>query len=219
MLAPIRDYLSPKDPVSASLLCSTKQRHFNRLSVDAYPGFEEARWITSEDVNVEHLLDVFTTIDATSGSVWGGCARFMQHLFWHKPRLVMLGQKIEGLAADHPSKLECLFHLSRLFHVVRNHAESRRLLAHAVRISRKQGDDHQPARTLRQLSVAYYRMRLLQGGMQLAKESSETYKRLGDTVEQAQCLIDLACLLHEDNQPDDAVSHAIDLLPETGEQF
>ena len=68
----------------------------------------------------------------------------------------------------------------------------------------------------------YYRMRLLQGGMQLAKESSEIYKRLGDTVEQAQCLIDLACLLHEDNQPDDAeeaVSHAIDLLSETGEQF
>ena len=147
MLAPIRDYLSPKDPGSASLLCSTKQRHFNRLSVDVYPGkpgFEEARWITSEDVNVEYLLDVFTTIDATSGSVWGGCARFMQHLFWHKPRLVMLGQKIEGLAADHPSKLECLFHLSRLFHVVGNHAESRRLLAHAVRISRKQGTTTSP---------------------------------------------------------------------------
>ena len=213
MLAPICDYLSPKE-------C-----YFGQLSVDVYPGkpgFESARWITSEDVNVEHLLDVFITIGMTSGGVWGACARFMQHLFWHKPRLVMLRQKIEGLADDYLSKLECLFHLSRLSHVVGNYAESKRLLTHAIRISREQGDDHQLARTLRQLSVVHYRMRLLQEGMQLAKESSEIYKRLGDTVDQAQCLIDLGWLLHEDSQPNDAeeaVSHTIDLLPETGEQF
>jgi hypothetical protein len=73
MLAPIRDHLSPKDPMSAPLLCSTKERYFSRLSADVYPGkpgFEEARWITSEDANVEHLLDVFTAIDVTSGGVW-----------------------------------------------------------------------------------------------------------------------------------------------------
>jgi len=93
MLAPIRNYLSPKDPTSAPLLCSTKERYFSRLSAHVEPdkpGFEETRWITSEDVNVEHLLDVFTTIDVTSGSVWGACADFMNHLVWHKPRLVML---------------------------------------------------------------------------------------------------------------------------------
>jgi hypothetical protein len=68
MLAPIRGYLSPKDPASSPLLCSTKEHYFSRLSVDVYPGkpgFDEARWITSEDVNIEHLLDVFTTTDAT----------------------------------------------------------------------------------------------------------------------------------------------------------
>ena len=112
MLAPIRDYLSPKDPTSAPLLRSTKERYFSRLSVDVEPGrpgFEEARWITSEDVNAEHLLDVFTTIDATSGDVWGACADFAKHLSWHKPRLVILGPKIETLPDDHPSKPECLF--------------------------------------------------------------------------------------------------------------
>jgi hypothetical protein len=118
MLAPIRDHLSPKDPGSSPLLCSTKERYFSRLSVDVHPskpGFEEARWITSEDVNVEHLLDVFTTTDGTSGGVWDACVNFMDHLYWHKPRLVILGRKIEALTDDHPSKLECLFRLSQLF--------------------------------------------------------------------------------------------------------
>ena len=94
MLAPIRDYLSPKDPIFAPLLCLTKERYFNRLSVvvgPGRPGFEEANWITSEDMNVEHLLDVFTTIDAISGEVWSRCTGFMDHLYWHKPRLIILG--------------------------------------------------------------------------------------------------------------------------------
>jgi len=71
MLAPLRDYLSPTDPGSSSLLCTTKERYFTRLSTFVDPNkpnfVAETQWITSEDVNVEHLLDVFTTIDTTSG--------------------------------------------------------------------------------------------------------------------------------------------------------
>jgi hypothetical protein len=107
MLAPLRDYLCPKDPRSSPLLCTAKECYFARLSADIHPGrpgFEESRWITSEDVNVEHLLDVFTSIDADSEDAWDTCSRFMNHLFWHKPRLVMLGPKIEALPDDHPSK-------------------------------------------------------------------------------------------------------------------
>jgi len=94
MLAPLRDHLCPKNPISVPLLCSTKDRYFSRLSVDIdpdKPGFGESRWIMSEDVNVEHLLDVFTTIDATSGDVWGACVDFMKHLLLNKPRLSVLG--------------------------------------------------------------------------------------------------------------------------------
>ena len=87
MLAPLRNHLFPSDPKSSSLLCTTKERYFTRMSVKIdpnKPNFGEAQWITSEDVNVEHLLEVFTTIDPNSGSVWGACVNFMQHLFWHK---------------------------------------------------------------------------------------------------------------------------------------
>ena len=68
MLAPLRDHLCPKDPTSSTLLGMTKERYFSRLSAHVHPdkpGFEESRWITSEDVNIEHLLDVFTSIGAS----------------------------------------------------------------------------------------------------------------------------------------------------------
>jgi len=118
MLAPLRDHLRPKDPTSSPLLGTTKECYLDRLSADVYPGgpgFEESRWITSEDVNVEHLLDVFTSINAGSRDVWSACSRFTNRLYWHKPRLVVLGPKIEALPDEHPFKAPCLWNLSWLF--------------------------------------------------------------------------------------------------------
>ena len=83
MLAPLRDYLRPEDPTSSPLLHVTKECYLERLSVHVNlnsPGYEEARWITSEDVNVEHLLDVFISTDANSDSIWYACSNFMRHL-------------------------------------------------------------------------------------------------------------------------------------------
>jgi len=225
MLAPIRDYLSPKDPMSVQLLCSTKECYFIRLSADVKPdrpGFEEARWIKSEDVNVEHLLDVFTTIDPTSDSVWDACAGFMNHIYWHKPRLVVLGRKVEALPDDHPHKPECLYHLSNLFQTVGSNAERKRLLTHTLNLSREREDNRGLARALTHLSRVSSITGSYKEGVLQAKEASEIFQRLGDAVEQARCLIDLAWLLHDDEQPDaadKAASHAINLLPKKGEQF
>ena len=100
MLAPLRNYLRPKDPPSSTLLITTKEHYFTKLSGGVPPGklgFEEARWITTEDVNVEHLLDIFTTLDKNSESIRDVCFKFMAQLHWHEPRLVPLGPKIEAL--------------------------------------------------------------------------------------------------------------------------
>ena len=174
MLAPLREYLCPKDPASSPLLNATKDCYFHRLSLftePGCPGFEDARWIMSEDVNVEHLLDVFTSIDTSSVGVWKACAEFMQHLLWHKRRLVALGPKIEGLPDDHASKPECLFRLSRLSYAVGNYVETKRLLICALKLWRKQGDDLHVATALRFISTANNGLGLHEEGIQQLKEA------------------------------------------------
>ena len=116
MLAPLRDYLSPRDPKLSPLLCAVKELYFARMSVDLDPGksdLKETRWIISEDTNVEHLLDVFATIDANSDDVWDACSKFMGYLTWHKPRTTLLAPKIEGLPDSHCHKPGCLVRLDR----------------------------------------------------------------------------------------------------------
>ena len=225
MLAPLRDHLRPKDPASSPLLNTTKECYFSRMSTyinPGSPGFDESRWIRSEDVNVEHLLDILTLIDAGSEAVWDVCLKFMSHLYWNKPRLTMLGPKIEALPDDHPFKPECLYDLSRLFHSAGNYAECKRLLTHSLKLSRERGDELWVAHKLRNLCEANREMGLYKEGIQQAKEASEIFERLGNTTKKADCLIGLASLLHSDKQFDaaeEAASRAIDLLPDEGEQF
>jgi len=224
MLAPFRDYFSPKDPKSSPLLCTTKEQYFTRMSININPNksnFRESQWITSEDVNVEHLLDVFTTIDADSESVWRACACFIQHLVWHKKRLVALGPKIEGLPDSHSSKPECLFELSRLSCSVGNHAEYKRLLTQALALERERRNLRQVTRILRHLSDANRLMGLPEEGIRWAREALGILERTGDVAGQARCSIKLALLLCDDQQLDaaeEAASRAIDLIPEGGSQ-
>ena len=227
MLAPIREYLCLQDPKSSPLLCKVKDCYFARLSVDLYPSgptFEEAKWIRSEDVNVEHLLNVFTSISigTTNYDIWNACAHFMRHLYWHRRRLTILGPKIHNLPDDHPSKPECLFELSSLFHSVGNYAEQKRLLHHVLRLEMKWGNDGRVAATLGWLSDTNRLLLLHEEGIRQAKEALQIYDGLGDTAGRARCLIHLAYLLHSDEQIDaaeEAVSHAIQLLPEKGQEF
>ena len=221
MLAPLRDYLRPKDPALSPLLCATKERYFSRLSVDVdpgHPGFEEARWIVSEDTNVEHLLDVFTSIYASSGGAWDACGPFMKHLYWHKPRLTVLGPRIEGLPDNHRSKPQCLFQLSQLFDLVGNHAEEKRLLVHAVKLWRDRGDDFWVAETLRFLSNTNQLLGLYKEGILRAKEALKIYEQLNRISGQAQSWQQLAKLLYKSEQLDaaeEAALQAIGLLSDS----
>ena len=217
MLAPLRDYLSPKDPASSPLLYATKDHYFSRLSTNVHPnepGFEESRWIVSEDVNVEHLLDIFTTTDVNSNNAWGVCDYFMGHLYWHKPRLVVLGPKFEGLPDDHRSKPACLFELSRLFGSVGNEAEWKRLLVHALKLWRGQDNDRWVALGLQSLADANRLLCCYVEGIQQAKEALEIYKQLDGRTGQAQALKILAWLFVGDKQleaAEAAASQAINL--------
>jgi tetratricopeptide (TPR) repeat protein len=225
MLAPIRDYLGPQDPQSSSLLCTTRDRYIGRLSIDVdpdEPGFREARWIVSEDVNVEHLLDVFTSVDRSTGEVWDACYRFMEHLRWHKPRQTLLGSKIEALPNDHPSKLKCLFWLSRLSGRAGNYTEETRLLSHTLALERRWGEDSRVARALQRLSLVNRVQHRLKEGIPQAKEAVEIFERIGDTKRQAQSLFELSCLFSDDGQPDaaeDAASRGIELISEKDQGY
>ena len=220
MLMPLRDYLRPKDPLSSPLLSATKESYFTRLSAEVHPevpGYEETRWIISEDANVEHLLDVLTSIHANSDDIWGTCTDFLSHLYWNKRRQTVLGQKMEALPNDHRYKTQCLFWLARSFESVGNHAERKRLLNDLLTLWREEGDDSQVALTLAQLSDANRMLRLYKEGIAQAEEALQIYERLNNASSQADCLIELAWLLCEDDQLDaaeEAGFRAIKLLPE-----
>ena len=151
MLAPIRDYFSPRDPRSSPLLCTTRDLYFSRLSVDVHPdkpGFRETQWILSEDMNVEHLLDVFTSIDPDRDDIWDPFYHFIEHLYWHKPRQTVLGPKIRAILRYYHIGLGCLSGLSLLFGRVRDHPKRKQLLAHTLGFEKREGDDQQVIQTL-----------------------------------------------------------------------
>ena len=223
MLAPIRDHLSPQDPRLSPLLCATRDRYFSRLSVGIdpdKPGFKEAQWIVSEDLNVEHLLDVFISLDQDTGDNWDACYNFMEHLYWHKPRQTVLGAKIEALPDYHHSKPKYLLRLSTLFRTVGNRPEQKRLLTHTLELERGRGHDFQVARILRHLSGANRHLDLQEEGIPQAEEAFDIFERIGDTEEQTRCLISLAWLFLDTKQLDAAeraASRAMNLVPERGE--
>ena len=225
MLAPLRDHLCPKDPASSLLLGATKEHYFFRLSAyikPGNPGFLESRWIISEDVNIEHLLDVFISIDADSKHVWDVCEAFMILLYLHKPRLFTLGPKIKALPDDHPSKPRCLSALSSLFHSVGNLAECKRLLTHALKLWREQGNDREVARTLACVSNANRDTGHRKEGIEQIKEAFKIFERLGDAADLAGCLVNIATFLCMDKQLDaaeEAASRAINILLGGGDRF
>ena len=225
MLAPIRDYLRPQDPQSSPLLCATRDHYFSRLSVTVnpnWPGFQEARWITSEDVNVEHLLGVFASLDQNVGDAWEACYHFIEHLVWHKPRQTVLRRIIEGLPVNHSHKPKCLYMLSLLFQQIGNHGEQKKILVHTLELQRQRGDDSEVAQTIEVLSGVNRMLGLRKEGIERAREALEIFERIGDTVGQGDCLSQLTWLLLEDKQLDAAentASRAIDLLSGEGKEY
>ena len=209
MLAPLRDHFCPKDqdPMSASLLCLTKEQYFNRLSISLEtmtPTNDKTQWITSEDANVEHLLDVFTLVDTNSEGVWDACRNFIQHLCLHKPRPLVFGPRIERLPDDYPSKTQCMLDLSELSSRVKNSTEAHRLLTHTLKLYRERGDNDQVAKALRKLSQASFELGLIEEGIQQAGEAMTISRQIGDIVGVIGCHIRLSSLFRRAERNDEA---------------
>ena len=226
MLAPLRDYLSPRNPRLSPLLCKTEECYFTRLRASIVdpdvPNFEDSKWIKSEDVNVEHLLNVLTSIDKDSVDTWDVCVSFLRHLYWHKRRLVVLGPKIKELPDNHCSKPQGLVQLSLLFSSVGNHVESKQLLSDALELWRKKEDGPKTGESLRFLSTANKLLGLPKAGIPQAEEAIGIYKNLDWKKWQGDCLRILASLFHDDNQLDaaeKAASEAVGLLSDKKDHF
>ncbi|KAF9780491.1 hypothetical protein BJ322DRAFT_295993 [Thelephora terrestris] len=218
MLAPIRDYIYPQDPKASPFLCATKDHYFTQLSANPEPSeslFGETQWIIREDVNVEHLLDVFTSTDTNAVDAWNACSGFLHHLYWHKPRQTTLGTKIEGLPDGHPSKTRCLHRLAHVSEAIGKIAEGKQLLTQTLTLEKEQGNDFGIAEMLQCLSSANEDLGIYEEGIQQAKEALEMFQRLGNVKEQLNCLTSLAVLFLADNQLDaaeDTILHSFDLL-------
>ena len=225
MLVPLWDYFYPKDPASSPLLNTVKERYFARLSTDIdpdRPDYDGSRWITSEDANVEHLLEVFTSLDPGSGVIWDACAGFLYHLDWHKPRLTTLGPNIEALTDNNPSKVQCLRALAFLFCSLGNHEESKRLHTDTLKLWRGRGDSHQVAETTLCLSDINRHLCLRDEAIQQVREAMEMFGRLGDTVRQAELLIRLGGTWYNGERLGTAerdTLRGIGLLRENGQRF
>jgi len=126
------------------------------------------------------------------------------------------------LPDDHPSKPKCLWEISLLLGSVGNCMEQKRLLTHALKLSRERGGDEDVAEMLSQLSISNRMVGLYEEGIQRGREALEIYELLNDTAGLVECLINLAWLLCEDGQLDAAEEmafRAINLLTEKEDQF
>ena len=225
MLVPLRDYLCPKDPLSSRLFCATKESYFARLPAKSdifSPGTKETRWIISEDVNVEHLLNVLASIDmASSIGVWRACADFLCLLRWHKPRQTVLGPKIKHLPDDHYFKFDCSLHLVILLEDIGNHADRKQLLEHVLKLEREGGNDYRIAFILMVLADVSVKLGLVQKGLDQAREAMEIFERIGDIHNHGYSLLTLAVALlgnHQVDAAEEAASRVLQLLPEKGEE-
>ena len=166
-------------------------------------------------MNIEHLLDAFTSANEVSDGVWDVCGHFLRHILVYKPRPVVLALKCEELPDDHPSKPECLFWFGKLVISLGKFAEGRRIATRALGLWRERKNDYGVARTLEFLCEASCLVGFHKEGIQYAKEAREIYARLGDVMGLFRSICSLAMTLCSDGDlaaAEEEASALIDII-------
>ena len=199
MLAPIRLHMSADEDYGA-LLSDLQAYYYTELDTSSQlspgdEGFEQTKWICSEDDNIERLINHFlissssdrdAIIDASTA-----CEDFLRLLYAQKPRRTILGPQIEKIPEDDSelavAKAWCLRRLGELERYLGNLAESRELLSYAQELFLHEGMRDTAASCL--LQVARIGRDL--GGYVEAerqfREASAIFSELRDSDGEAHC--------------------------------
>jgi len=140
MLAPIRLHMSA-DQDYGVLLSDLQVYYYTELDACSQlspgdNGFEQTKWIGSEDDNVERLINHFLISSSSNYEVImdasTACENFLHLLYAQKPRRTILGPLVEKLSEDDRelavAKAWCLRRLGELERYLGDLAEARNLL-------------------------------------------------------------------------------------------
>jgi tetratricopeptide (TPR) repeat protein len=164
MLAPIRLHMSA-DEDYGGLLGDLRAYYYTELDGSSQlspgdEGFDQTKWIGSEDDNVERLINHFlissfsdrnATLDASAA-----CENFLHLLYAQKPRRTILGPLVDKLPEDDNeltvAKAWCLRRLGELERYLGDLAEARELLSDAQELFLHEGMRNPAASCLLQVA-------------------------------------------------------------------
>ena len=199
MLAPIRLHMSADEDYGV-LLNDLQAYYYTEL--DRYSqlspgdeGFEQTKWIGSEDDNVERLINHFLIFSSSDHDAImdasTACENFLHLLYAQKPRRTILGPLVEKLPEDDSelvvAKAWCLRRLGELERYLGDLAEARKLLSGAQRLFLYEGMRNPAASCLLQVARIGRDLGEYVEAERQFREASAIFSELRDNDGEAHC--------------------------------
>ena len=158
-------------------------------------GFEQMKWIGSEDDNVERLINHFLVSSSSDHDAImdasTACENFLHLLYAQKPRRTILGPLVERLPADDSelavAKAWCLRRLGELERYLGDLAEARELLSGAQKLFLYEGMRNAAASCLLQVARIGRDLGEYAEAERQFREASAIFSELRDSDGEAHC--------------------------------
>ena len=199
MLAPIRLHMSA-DEDYGGLLGDLRTYYYTELDASSQlspgdEGFEQMKWIGSEDDNVERLINYFLISSPTNHSATldasTACENFLHLLYAQKPRRTILGPLVEKLPENHSelamAKGWCLRRLGELERYLGDLAEARELLSDSQELFLHEGMRNPAASCLLQVARIGRDLGEYMEAERQFREASAIFSELRDNDGEAHC--------------------------------